>query len=92
MAKECRMSDLTVVRQIGDSDRALGYAEGVTRTTGVLAGGWGENLEYLRGLEAALSETLNCVREAIGAAETKALTCSTCGAIHTDADCFGEEI
>lgn len=68
----CRMSDLRVVRNVGEGDRALGFAEATHRTTGIMAGGWGENLEYLRGVEAVLAETINRVREAIGHAETLA--------------------
>lgn len=88
---ECRLSDLQVVRETGEGDRALGFAEATHRTTGIMAGGWGHNVEYLRGVERVLSATLNRVREAIGSAETRARQCSKCGAVHTDADCFGEE-
>ncbi len=53
-------------------DRELGYAEATHRTTGIMAGGWATNLEYLRGVEARLTESLNRIREAIGHAETLA--------------------
>jgi len=66
----CRTSDLTVTRQADDTDRSLGYAETTHRLTGIMAGGWGQNLEYLRGVEGKLADTLNRVREAIGHAET----------------------
>lgn len=72
MANVCRMSDLHVVRENGEGDRALGFAEATHRVTGIMAGGWGGNLEYLRGVEKKLADTLNRVREAIGHAETKA--------------------
>lgn len=81
MPVACRDSDLRVVRERGEGDRALGHAEAVYRTTGILAGGWGENLEYLRGVERVLTDTLNRVREAIGHAETRAL--------HEKEDCDG---
>jgi hypothetical protein len=71
MSKACRMSDLSVVRNVGEGDRALGFAEATHRTAGIMAGGWGENVDYLRGVEAVLTETLNRVREAIGHAETR---------------------
>jgi hypothetical protein len=69
----CRDADLTIVRQAGEGDRALGYAEAVHRLTGIMAGGWGHNPEYLHGVETKLADTLNRVREAIGHAETPAL-------------------
>jgi hypothetical protein len=74
---EARDSGLTVVRQAHEGDRALGFAEATHRTTGIMAGGWGENLEYLRGVETVLAKTLDRVREAISHVEAVRLTADT---------------
>jgi hypothetical protein len=49
----------------------LGFAEATQRMLGILAGGWGENVQYLRGVEVVLAKTLDRVREAIVRAEKK---------------------
>lgn len=70
-AQVCRASDLHVALASDVDDRALGYAEASHRVTGIMAGGWGENIAYLRGVEQKLTDTLNRVREALGSAETR---------------------
>lgn len=68
--KTCRKEDLNVVSQSNEGDRALGFAEATHRLTGIMAGGWAENIEYLKGVEDRMVATLNRVREARGHAET----------------------
>jgi hypothetical protein len=50
-----------------DKDRAEGFADGVQRGVGVLAGV--RSLSYLRGLEKALNNTLQAVRAQIARCE-----------------------